>query len=76
MATFLLKRGIINSLIPCNASVSEAEFQQAKPTSPALKLCVLLTLQNVNTDTCIHLSQLNVQWISSLLNSLELKNTV
>ena len=40
--------GIIGSLIPFNASVSAAEFQQAKPPSPALKLCVLLMLQKVN----------------------------
>ena len=66
--------GIIESLIPFNASVSAAEFQQAKPPSPALKLCVLLMLQNVNNDTCMHLSQLNVQWISSPSNSRELKN--
>ena len=66
--------GILKSLIPFNASVPEAEFQQAETTSPTLQLCVLLMLQNVNNGTCIYLSQLNVQWVSSPSNSLELKN--
>ena len=66
--------GIRKSLIPFNASVSEDEFQQAETTSPTLKLRVLLMLQNINNDACVRLSQIDVQWMSSPANSLELKN--
>ena len=66
--------GILKSLIPFNASVSEAEFQQAETASPTLELSVLLTLQSVNNDSCVHLSPLNVQWISPPSSSLELKH--
>ena len=48
-------------------------FRQQKQLPRLFKLCVLLMLQNVNKDPCVHLSQLNVQWMPSRSARLELK---